>query len=98
MPLNHALGIGERAVLLDDRSCWQKEDLGGNGFGVQPFGIRIPEAGALRLKKIPDHQPVEASQSIAMQASIGASRRWFLSAQERSADVALEIVRAHVRP
>src|SRR5262249_12569884 len=35
MPLDHALGVGERAVLLDHRCSRQEEDLGRDGFRVR---------------------------------------------------------------
>ena len=89
MPLDHALGIGERAVLLDSRRCRQEEDFGRDGFRVRHLWIGVPEAGALCFKEVPDNQPVEPPQGVAMQPGIRPARRRVLSHQERSPDVAL---------
>src|SRR5262249_56209489 len=88
VPLEHAFGVREGAVLLDDRGSRQEEDLGRDRLRVYTVWIRVPVAGALGLEEITDHQPVEPPHRVAVQSSIRASRRWVLSHEEGPADLA----------
>ena len=73
-PLQQALGVGERALLLDVRGGRHQEDLGGDVLGAQLARLDLrrspPELGRLDGRQIAHHQPAQSRESPALQAGV----------------------------
>ena len=62
VPLQHALGLGEGAVLLGDERRGDEEDLRGALLGV--YALHLPGGGGLYLVGVEDHEPVQVPQAV----------------------------------
>ena len=66
MPLDEALRVGERAVLLDVRGRREEEDLRRDLFRLQLAAFDlwrvVPERSALDLDEVADDEPFELRQ------------------------------------
>src|SRR5919112_5562892 len=68
VPLQHALGQGEGAVLLGDQGARHEEDPGGALLGVHP--VRLPGGRRLDLIGVEDDEPVEVADAITSKPSV----------------------------
>ena len=97
MPLQEALRVGERAVLLGVRRGREEEHLGADVLRAQlaarDLGRRAPELGRLGRCEVAHHEPVERAQALALQRPRDRADHRVLAEHE----IAGELAVGHVR-
>src|SRR3712207_552237 len=71
VPLQHPLGLGERALLLGYERARYIKDLRTVLFRVHP--VRLPSSGGLYLVGVQDNEKFEVPQRVAGEAGVGAA-------------------------
>ena len=93
VPLQHALGVGEAAVLLGVRGGGQEEHLGADVLGAHLPGLDLrpvlPPGGGLDELEVAHDQPVEVGHAQALHLGVGRPDGGVLAEQE----VALALAR-----
>ena len=99
-PLQHPLGLGERAGLLGVRGGGQEEDLGPDLLGDQLAGLDLravlPERRRLDHLQVADDEPVEVGQAEPLHLAVGRADRGVLPHQEVALAAPLDL-RLHGR-
>src|SRR5829696_4507268 len=85
VPLQHALGLGEGAVLLGDERRGDEEDLRCALLGV--YVVHLPGGGGLYLVGIEDHEPVQGPQGVLGQLDVWPADREVLPEDEAALHV-----------
>ena len=89
VPLQQALRVGERALLLRRRRGGDEEHLGLDLRRRRRVRIVLPEHRALGLEPIDAHQPVELAHAGAVQDGVGRASGGVLAEQEVALDLAV---------
>src|SRR5207253_8607900 len=74
VPLEQALGVRERAVLLDVSRRREQEHLGSDLIGLELTGLDlgavVPEGGGLDLDEVANDEPVELREREALRTAV----------------------------
>ena len=93
VPLQQALRVRERTVLLHVRGGREQEDLGPDLLRDElsrlDLGRVLPERRALDLEEVPDDEPVELRQCQALQLRVRRADAGVLAEEEEALDLAL---------
>src|SRR5699024_2630875 len=94
-PLEHALGVGEGALLLHVVGGREVEDLGADLLRAHHAGLdlgaRLPEIGALDHHEVADDQPVQVRQAGALHAAVGRAHGRVLAHEEVTATALVDL-------
>src|SRR5918999_46940 len=93
VPLQHALGLGERAVLLRDERRGDEEDL--RAALLWLYAVHLPGGGGLYLVGVQDHEPVQVPQAVLGHLDVWPADREVLSEDEAALN--LPVFHVHVR-
>ena len=79
MPLQQALRVSKAAIFLSRSRRGHEKDFRLDRFRIGRFGAFVPEARALDLEPISDHEPIELAQRRAIQSRVGRAARRILA-------------------
>src|SRR5205085_9882857 len=94
VPLQQALRVRERSVLLDVTRGGQQEDLRSDLVGLQLAGLDlravVPEGRRLDLDEVADHEPVELREPESLSTAVRGPDRGVLADHEVALDLPLQ--------